>query len=820
MSKTTSKIGLKCHYCGNDCKETIILFEDKYLCSDNCKYHFEKSQASLTLEKSACSCNSNNTSGIKNIVNVDPIKFNFLDDIEIQKKIISQNRNYNGKNVSSVSLLIPGIHCTSCVGMLENIYKTNPGILSSKVEFLRKQIHIVYDSSVITLKEIIRVLSDSGYEAKIDIHNDKETTGKSKSSQKDLYIKIGVAGFCLGNIMILSFPEYFSGENFTDPTLKIFFNYLNILLSLPVFFYCSSGYFKSAWAGLKQKVISIDIPISLGITALFVRSLYEIIFFNNAGYMDSMAGLVFFLLLGKLFQSKTYESLNFERDYRSYFPVSVTVIEDKIEKSIPVANIKIGDRILIRNNEIVPADSILFGKTSNVDYSFVSGESIPELKVAGEIIYAGGRHLGSSVELEVIRTVSQSHLTKLWNDPAFKKDNTSKFSELTDFVSKYFTIAVLTIAVSSALYWLPDINKAVNVFTTVLIVACPCALALTTPFAFGNAQRIFGRNKFYLKNSSVVENLANVNSIVFDKTGTITNSKDITVTYNGDPLSKEELAKVKTLVRNSSHPLSKNIYDSIESDEFYEAENFKESVGEGISCIINGDDLKIGSVRFVLKNTECTYLGMKKEYTKNAISSNVFFSINDSVKGYFSFSNRYRSGLMDVINDLSEKYKLSLLSGDNNAEKQNLNKYFSAESPMLFGQSPEDKLNYIKSLQSNGDRIMMIGDGLNDAGALKQSNVGVTVSEDITNFSPSCDAIAESTGFSRLGSFMDFSRSTMRIIKISFGISFLYNIIGLYLAATGFFSPLIAAVLMPLNSISIVVFVTLATNFSAKLKRL
>lgn len=832
MNKITTKTDVKCHYCGNDCNETFILFKDKYLCSENCKNEFEKSILFLSEEESSCCCSSNNPGKIKIDVNIDPNKFNFLDDSEIQKKIVSQSGKYNGKNVNSVSLNIPGIHCASCVGMLENIYKTNPGILSSKVEFLRKQIHIVYDSSVISLKGIMKVLSESGYEAEIDLHRNEEESGKNKSVQKDLYIKIGVAGFCLGNIMLLSFPEYFSGENFTDNTLKTFFNYLNILLALPVFFYCSSGYFKSAWTGIKQKVISIDIPISLGITALFIRSLYEIIFFNNAGYMDSMAGLVFFLLLGKLFQSKTYESLNFERDYRSYFPVSVTVIENKkdsdkeikqesySEKSIPVANLKPGDRILIRNNEIIPADSILFGRTSSVDYSFVSGESIPELKVAGEIIYAGGRHLGPSVELEVIRTVSQSHLTKLWNDPAFKKNNTSKFSELTDFVSKYFTAAVLAIAVIAALYWLPDINKAVNVFTTVLIVACPCALALTTPFAFGNAQRIFGRNKFYLKNSSVVENLANVNSIVFDKTGTITNSKDISVIYNGDPLSVEELAQVKTLAKNSSHPLSKNIYDSIDTEEYFEADDFSESIGEGISCSISGNNLKIGSVRFILKDTDCSYPGLKKEYTVNAISSNVFLSINDSVKGYFSFRNKYRSGLLNVIKDLSDKYKLTLLSGDNSAEKQNLNKYFTSENSLLFGQSPEDKLNYIKSLQSKGDKILMIGDGLNDAGALKQSNVGVTVSEDITNFSPSCDAIVEATEFSRLGKFMEFSKSTMRIIKLSFAISFLYNIIGLYLAATGFFSPLIAAVLMPINSISIVIFVTLATNLSAKLKKI
>lgn len=820
MSKTKNNFGIKCQHCGKDCNENLILFNDKYLCSIECKYEFEK----ITEIKPVISCCSGkNSVTSENNTSHSAKNFDYLDDEEIRNKISGKNSKINGKNITSVSFYIPGIHCTSCVKMLENLYKLNPGILNSKVEYLQKKVNISFDSSVITLKEVVKTLTNAGYEPIIDTESkDSNQALKNKSSQKELYVKIGVAGFCLGNIMLLSLPEYFSGGNIPETNLKTFFNYLNILLSLPVFFYCSAGYFKSAWTGIRQKMISIDIPIALGISALFFRSIYEIVFFNNAGFMDSMAGLVFLLLLGKLFQSKTYESLNFERDYKSYFPLSVTVIENKSEKSIPVANLKTGDRIIIRNNEIVPADSMLFGGTSNIDYSFVTGESIPEMKVQGEIIYAGGRHFGTAIELEVVRTVSQSYLTQLWNDPAFKKQSESQFSGLTNTASKYFTIVVLAIAFGAGIYWLPtDFNTALNAFTTVLIVACPCALALTTPFALGNAQRILGRNKFYLKNSSIVENLSNVDSVVFDKTGTITYSGNISVKYSGTPLTETELAYVKTLVRNSSHPLSKNIYDSISGDEFLEADDFTEFAGKGIYCKINGDKIKIGSVRYILNNNDCTYLDLKHQFNKNAFSSSVFLSINNKMKGYYSFSNEYRKDLNNVLNDLSaNEYKLSLISGDNNSEKNNLEEFFKNENNLLFNQSPEDKLNFIKSLQSNGETVLMIGDGLNDAGALKQSNVGITISEDITNFSPSCDAIMEASAFQKAEKFLTFSKSTMTVIKVSFAISFLYNAIGLYLAARGTFSPLIAAVLMPFNSISIIVFVTLCTNLLAKFKKL
>ncbi|MCY7360483.1 MAG: HAD-IC family P-type ATPase, partial [Ignavibacteria bacterium] len=416
------------------------------------------------------------------------------------------------------------------------MYKLDNGIVSSNVDFLKKSVSIIFKNSEVTLKEIVILLSSIGYEPLINLDKSNSKRKLNSSIHRKLILKIGIAGFCLGNIMLLSFPEYLGLDSLADGNLKFIFNYLNILFSLPVFFYCSSDYFKSAWTGLKNKLINIDFPVSLGLAALFLRSIYEIIFFNNAGFIDSLAGLVFLLLLGKLFQSKTYESMNFERDFKSYFPVSVTVKKNGIQKSIPVTKLEIGDRIIIRNTEIIPADAILFNGAGNIDYSFVTGESIPEVKVMGEIIYAGGRHFGTSIELEVIRKVSQSYLTQLWNDSAFKK-NDSNIQPLVNKISKYFTFAILIIAFSSAIYWLrTDVNLALNAFTTVLIIACPCALALTTPFALGNTMRIFGRNKFYLKNSFVIESLAKTDSIVFDKTGTITNSKNMDVKFTGSKL--------------------------------------------------------------------------------------------------------------------------------------------------------------------------------------------------------------------------------------------------------------------------------------------
>ena len=219
--------------------------------------------------------------------------------------------------------------------------------------------------------------------------------------------------------------------------------------------------------------------------------------------------------------------------------------------------------------------------------------------------------------------------------------------------------------------------------------------------------RILGRNKFYIKNAFVIENLAGIDTIVFDKTGTITNSKNINVKFTGSTLNLCEQGMVKSLVRNSSHPLSRMIYDSIPIKDIFEPEDFKESLSEGISCIIEGKKIKLGTIRFVLEGLESSICEIKKEISGAAFTTNVFLSIDDGVKGFYSFSNKYREGLGGLLSGLSEDYELSLISGDNSSEKSNLQNFFKNDEDLLFKQTPSDKLNYIKSLQNNNKKVLI-----------------------------------------------------------------------------------------------------------------
>lgn len=779
-----------CFHCGDPCENESITFDEKSFCCNGCKTVYEIfHENDLT-----CYYDLQQAPGAtpKEIEG----KYNFLE----QEAIIDKLLEFNDGQTQIVTLKIPHIHCSSCIWILENLNKLNPNITASQVNFGQKTVRATYKTTAFSLKELVLLLSSIGYEPYISLED--YNTGKNKVNRSLIY-KLGVAGFAFGNVMFLSFPEYFEVNEFWLDQYKGLFRWLMFAYSLPVVFYAGRDYFISAFKGLRSKILNIDVPIALGILVLFVRSTIEIIFDLGAGFFDSLTGLVFFLLLGRFFQQKTYAYLSFERDYKSYFPIAVTKLDQGEESPIQVYDIQQGDRLLIRNEELIPVDAILINGNANVDYSFVTGESESVHKVSGDKLFAGGKQTSGVIEVEALKSVEQSYLTQLWSNDVFNKNKEDAFTTLTNTISKRFTIAVLSIAILATSYWMfVDMSKAMNVFTAVLIIACPCAIALAAPFTLGNLLRIFGKLKFYLKNASVIEQLAQINTIIFDKTGTITANKKSTANYEGIQLSREEEALLKSSLRGSNHPLSRSLYQLLAEHQIVPLTNFEEHLGKGIAAADGSNTIKIGSPAFVGQVSALPEL-----------STSVHISSNDQYKGKYTFYNSYRPGLSKLFNQLKRTFDLVILSGDNEGEAENLKKLLPTKTKLIFNQKPQDKLEYIKYHQSEGAKVLMVGDGLNDAGALAQSEVGIAISEDINVFSPACDAILDAGKFNQLNDYIMASKSAIKIIKWSFIFSFIYNVIGLYFAVTGQLKPVIAAILMPLSSISIVIFTTVATNY-------
>lgn len=734
-------------------------------------------------------------------------RFDYLENSDIVSELLEFDEN----NIQRLTFFIPNIHCSSCVWLLEHLGHLHRAILSSVVHFPKKEVQLVFKSDALNVKELVILLAKLGYEPDISL----QSTHKSKTKKQDrnLLIQLGVAGFAFGNIMFLSFPEYFESNEFWLERYKHLFRWLMFAFSLPVVFFSSTRYFVSALKGIQSKNLNIDLPIALGIATLFVRSTVDVAMDWGTGFFDSLSGLVFFLLLGKFFQQKTYAFLSFERDYKSFFPLAVTKLIDQKknnvhEEQIPIESIQKRDRIFVRNAELIPIDAVLLSKQALIDYSFVTGEHLPVSKKTGDKLFAGGRLSGTPVEIEALNSFSKSELIQLWEHDAFDSKKRRYFQTLTDAISKRFAIGVLLIALVATTYWLlADPSQSLHVFTAVLIVACPCAIALAAPFALGNILRIFGLNKLYLKKDIIIEQLAQTSTIVFDKTGTLTTTKATKISYDGQPLSSLEGDALVAVLRGSSHPLSRMLYDNLKHQyKPKKVDFFEEIAGEGVFGRVDKIELRLGSFPFVVLDATVT------DHQNDIERTRVHIAVNESYKGYYTFSNNYRTGISDLVQTLQKDHEVVVLSGDREGERAYLQKTLGPSTRLLFNQRPSDKLHFIKELQSKGKNILMVGDGLNDSGALAQSDVGIALVENTHSFSPASDGILDASALLQLPKFLHISKKTLYVIRSAFVFSLLYNIIGLGFAVTGQLTPLVAAILMPLSSISIIIFTTLLAH--------
>jgi Cu+-exporting ATPase len=832
-----------CFHCGLPCGNATVTAGDKAFCCAGCRLVFEL----LTENGLGRFYELNPHPGLQTSGAARREQWAFLDAPELQRQVL----DFSDDKSSRVTFHVPAIHCVACVWLLENLFRLHPGVGRSQVNFPRREVAITFAPDKMQLSELVALLASLGYEPALSLGSlEKPPTDPARQRQ---WLQVGVAGFAFGNIMLLSLPGYLGLDSLSGPFFRAVFGYLSLGLALPVLLYSASDYWRSALRSFRQRAITLDVPIALGLLALYGQSAFEILSGRGEGYLDSLTGLVFFLLCGRVFQQKTHERLAFDRDFKSFFPLSVVRRTEAGEATVSLSDLRVGDRLVLRHRELIPADARLVRGPALIDYSFVTGESEPVAKQEGDYLYAGGQQMGGAIEVETVKPVSQSYLTSLWSHAAFQKPHEDDLHSLTNRYSRRFTVVVVGVALAAALGWslAGDWPRGIKAFTSVLIVACPCALALAAPFTLGTAQRVLTRLQTFVRSALVIERMAQVDTIVFDKTGTLTAAGRAAVSFTGASATGEvrsprsevrgratggavesaalhglttlESRWVAALARHSTHPYSVRLSEALAAGEPpLPVEDFSETPGRGIEGRVEGQALRLGSrawleqngVQILAGTSATTDAGGRAEAGPG--SSAVWLAINGQCRGCFELTNPLRPAADRLLAQLGARYELALLSGDHARERDRFRALFGAGAHLHFNQSPLDKLGFIEGLQRAGRTVMMVGDGLNDAGALKQSDVGVAVVEQMGAFSPASDVILEAARVPQLAKLLAIARRAAGVVRWSFAISAVYNAVGIGIASAGVLSPLICAVLMPLSSVSVVLFACSATRWAAR----
>jgi len=795
MLYTAHKTQLKCTHCGAAADVDPIVAGEAVFCCEGCHTVYD-----ILNQNNLCDFYALSDDAAVSLKGQKEIPWS-LEELNL---MASDFTVFENEGRRTVLFHIPSMHCSSCIWLLEKLSDLDAGIISSRTDFLRKQLKVTYHEGKTSFGSLIITLKKLGYEPNL-MPEDAQVS--SRKEDRTTLIKLGVAGFCTGNIMMFSFPQYLGLNPGSDGQLTLLFNNLNIVLSLPLIFYCAGDYFTAFYHWLRYRSISVKVPLALGIGALWLRSIYEAYTLTGPGYFDSLAGLVFFLIAGTWLQNKAFDAMRFGEKARKFFPmVARTVVAGEL---VPckVTDLKPGDRVRVISGEIIPADGILMGADAVVEYAYATGESAPQHKVAGEVLLGGGRNAAGMFEMEVIRPFDQGRLNEIWKTGEETEGKDTRIPDFEVVISRYFIITTLVLAILAFAYWMGiNSNKAWFVLTAVLMVACPCALALAPPFSYNIVANFFASNGLFLRKPAVAGQLGQIRQIVFDKTGTLTEA-DKTIAIIPASYSAEQRVLLYAIASQSRHPYSVAVCKALQGIELRRVDGFSEKQGKGVVG-------RIGNTEVLLGNLE--HISGKKTQAQS-LEKALWFRIGEVVLDPIQLEDVYRNRLGETLSALKHSGKdLYVASGDVKQEAAKLDQKFpNTFQGMEFQASPAAKAQMIHQLQAQG-HVMMVGDGLNDAGALKTGDVGIVVAENSNNFTPEASAILLQSSFDKLPDFLRIASKANRIVKETFVVSLIYNAIALSLAVTGQMSPLIAAILMPASSVALMLYAWGRTKLAMK----
>lgn len=676
-----------------------------------------------------------------------------------------------------------GMHCTSCVHLVEKLSDFDDGILESVANFPNSTVTVKLNSKG-RFSQAAALLLEVGYEP-IPIEKNLDSTSYLAQENRKLMMRIAVAGACAANIMLFAIPVY---AGLTGSYMNAFL-WLTMILFLPILIYSAIPFYQGAWGALKGRTLSIDLPIVIAMVSGFALSLYNLLIGSTEVYFDSLASFIF-LILGTRFLLKRYQQKHlFIGTLGNLFAIEKIWIQKSGQWVLkPASQLKVGELIKVNSGDKIPCDGQLQEQEAYLDLSLFSGESLPRKVGVGQVVFAGSKVVGEQALLVATAIGEQTRLGSMLKSIEVLSVKKSKLVNFTDKASQILLLTVFAVAALFFVFYAQySVMEAFNRSLALLIVACPCAMAFGTPLAFGVGVRRASEAGIYIKNANILERLTEVKNLVLDKTGTITLGQ--LKILNSQPAEVSDLYKdiLLSLEWNSDHPIANAIRNQWGAKEpKNHVQNFIEISGKGVEGIYQGQ-----RVQFVASGST---------NTSEIVS---VLSVNGKAVLELRFADQVRSDSKATIQTLKNLgYEIWLSSGDHQLSVQNIaNQVGINQSRALNSQSPEDKFNLVSRLNP----AIMLGDGANDSLALGQADVGIAVKGGMDLSLKASDVYFARQGISSLLRLIQISRSTIATVKRNLVIALIYNLIAGVASLMGFVDPLVAAILMPISSAFIVV---------------
>lgn len=733
-------------------------------------------------------------------------------DTEEQWQSFSQPVTDAAQPLVQSSLLLDGLRCAACSGIIEQGLLAQPGIASAKVSMSKSRAVVTWSPAKTRPSEILHTIHTLGYSATPASHRQSELAAQKK--QRTAFWRWMVAGFCMMQVMMYATPSYFIHAGDMTDDARHLLNWASWILSLPVLLFSSNAFFSQAWRDLKSRQISMDLPVAIGIAITFVVSSAATFepnsWWGNTVYFDSLTMFVFFLLSARLIEAKLHnKTLGALENLVSRIPESTERLNsDGSYTRVLNRQLQTGDTVRVHLGEAFPADGVLVSGSTSVDESLLTGEATPIAKQAQDQVIAGSYNLGQTVEMmvKVLGDATQyGQIVNLINQAAIEKP---RLSQIADRVARPFLLFVmLSAALAIALWWQVDRGHALMTAAAVLIVTCPCALSLATPAAMLASASAFVKRGILIRRLQAIESIANIDTVIFDKTGTLTNEQIAVyaIESRAGTTAAEALSIAHALARHSMHPVSRALAaHKIDGLEAISVRDVSEHVGAGIAATLaySNQHIQLGSAQFC---------GVQQS---NTTAQQVYLSDSNGWLATFTLQESLKAGAAETVQALADlNLNAELLSGDqlqtvaSTAGKIGISQFQAACSP-------QDKLARLQSLKQQGHKVLMIGDGLNDGPILASAHVSIAMGKGVPLSQAHADYILLNGDISQIPQLIKHAKKTMQVIKQNIAWAVVYNLVCIPLAFVGVLSPWLAGLGMAASSILVILNALRLTQFS------